>query len=50
MKVKSFVFLSHTVASRAKIYVFLPIAPIKSGNHFRGILPLRPFEKHILTI
>ena len=48
MKVKSFVFLSHTVASRAKIYVFLPIASIKSGNHFRGILPLRPLILKII--
>lgn len=31
MKEKSFVFLSHTVASRAKIYVFLPIAPKKAA-------------------
>ena len=31
MKIKSFVFLSHTVASRAKIYVFLPIAPQKAA-------------------
>ena len=43
MKVKSFVFLSHTVASRAKIYIFTD-CPQKSGNHFREMLSLRPFE------
>ena len=37
-------------SKQGKNISFLPIAPIKSGNHFRGMLPLRPFGKHILTI
>ena len=37
-------------SKQGKNISFLPIASIKSGNHFRGMLPLRPFEKHILAI